>query len=78
MQKNWMSKNIQLIIVVKKWNQMKHHFYTLFGKSGINKSYNGIYVHSSCLCRVPGELTNTYRKSVSNLICHFGLTDCQK
>ena len=49
MQKNWMSKNIQLIIVVKKWNQMKHHFYTLFGKSGINKSYNGIYVHSSCL-----------------------------
>ena len=24
--------------------------------------YKSIYVHSSCLCRVPGELTNTYRK----------------
>ena len=39
-----MSKNIQLIIIVKKWNQIKHQFYTLFGKSGINKSYNGIYI----------------------------------
>ena len=41
---------------------MKHQFYTLFGKRGINMSYKSIYVHSSCLCRVPGELTNTYRK----------------
>ena len=37
-------------------------FYTLFGKCGINMSYKCIYVHSSCLCRVPWEFTNTYRQ----------------
>ena len=48
--------------MVKVWNVMKYQFYTLFGKCGINTSYKRIYVHSSCLCRVPGELTNTYWK----------------
>ena len=41
---------------------MKHQIYMLFRKGGINMSYKHIYVHNSCLCRVPGELRNTYQQ----------------
>ena len=68
--------NCDIIIKYKKFNpkniQYNYHgqrmepdetpvLYTIW-KTWYNTSYNSISVHSSCLCRVPGELTNTYQK----------------